>query len=39
VLAAEHEQDIADSAEQGRRRDGERATRRHEVNPDASRGG
>ena len=30
VLAAEHEQHVADSAEQGRRRDGERPTRRHE---------
>jgi hypothetical protein len=29
VLAAENEQHVADSAEQGRRRDGERPTRRH----------
>ena len=35
VLAAEHDQHVTDSAEQGRRRDGERPTRRHEVNPDA----
>ena len=31
VLAAENEQHVADSAEQGRRRDGERPTRRHDV--------
>ncbi len=40
VVASEHEQHVADSAEQGRRRDGERPTRRHEpiLTPRAAAG-